>query len=174
MEHQEYQAFPDYLVNQDRLVGEVKECRVTSGFHCLLLCAADCLILGTRLTLFCCNISFSYFPSPSGDPGVTGPRGAIGEAGFKGERGDPGLQGPAGNMSDVDMEHMKGEKGDSGISGIKHHAGMSHMGNILYLLSSNIIAGVPGFTGPKGTRGMPGDPGQRGADGEPGLPGQSG
>lgn len=87
--------------------------------------------MGTRLTLFFCYISFSYFPSPSGDPGVTGPRGAIGGSGIKGERGDPGLQGPAGNMSDVDMEHMKGEKGDIGVLGIKHRAGISPMG--LYL-----------------------------------------
>lgn len=59
----------------------------------------------------------------SGDPGITGPRGSIGESGLKGERGDRGLQGPPGNMSEVDMEHMKGEKGDFGNRGENQHTG---------------------------------------------------
>lgn len=50
---------------------------------------------------------------PKGDPGETGPAGAVGPKGDKGEAGTPGVAGP------------KGDKGDPGVAGPKGADGKS-------------------------------------------------
>ncbi len=106
--------------------------------------------------------------------GVTGPRGATGVTGAKGEQGVTGSRGATGVTGPRGAAGVTGAKGDQGVTGPRGAAGVTGAKGDQGVTGPRGAAGVTGAKGDQGVTGPRGAAGVTGAKGDQGVTGPRG
>lgn len=136
--------------------------------HIIYACynsAAGTVRLVNKATTCYTNAKYPYLDETAIKWNQTGPQGAAGPNGVKGDTGPQGPQGVKGNTGGQGPQGVRGDPGATGAQGLTGDAGAQ---------GPQGVQGDTGPTGAQGSQGLKGDTGAVGATGATGLQGDPG